>query len=279
MRSKKMARVLALFATAAAAVALLAPAAQAATPKPGYTQFAGCPSKEESAGVFLCITSKISSGNFKMGNKDVPITNPITLSGGFIEDPSGLFVHVAANAKGGMSKSPQKVPGGVVGLTGLTWLLELLGSEALTLYATTELAGGPTVSGAFDLKLPIKVHLENGVLGKNCYVGSVTSPIVLNLTNGTTSPPLPNKPISGIFPELNEDESTGIITQTGGRYVDNSFAAPGASGCVLTLFGFIPISINGLVNTASGLPAKAGTNETKQNFSGELAARDTVYGP
>jgi hypothetical protein len=277
MRSKKMARALALLVTAAAAVALLAPAAQAATPLPGYSQFAGCPSKEEVPSVFLCIRSTIDGGNFKMGNKNVPITNPITLSGGLVETET--FGHIVANAKGGMSKSPQKVPGGVVGLTGLTWLLELLGSEALTLYATTEIAGGPQLDPAFRLKLPIKVHLENNVLGKNCYVGSVTNPIVLNLTNFTTSPPPPASPITGVFPHLSEDESTGIITQTDGEYVDNAFSAPGAQGCTLTLFGFIPISINGLVNSQSGLPAPAGTNETRQQFDGELAARSTVYGP
>lgn len=277
MRSKKTARLLALLVTAAAAVALLAPAAQGATPKPGYENFAGCPSKEEVPSVFLCIRSVINSGNFKMGNKDVPITNPITLSGGLVETET--FGHVVANAKGGMSKSPQKVPGGVIGLTGLTWLLELLGSEALTLYATTEIAGGPQLDPEFNLKLPIKVHLENGVLGKNCYVGSVTNPIVLNLTNGTTNPPPPNTPITGVFPKFQVHPTTNIITQLGGEYVDNAFSAPGASGCTLTLFGFIPISINGLVNSASGLPAAAGTNETRQKFTGELVGREKVYGP
>jgi len=59
--------------------------------------------------------------------------------------------------------------------------------------------------------------------------------------------------------------------------VDNSFSAPGASGCVLTLFGFIPISINGLVNSQSGLPAAAGTNETKQEFDAELVSKKLVY--
>ncbi len=56
------------------------------------------------------------------------------------------------------------------------------------------------------------------------------------------------------------------ILELDGTYVDNSFAAPGANGCVLTLFGFIPISINGLVNAQSGLPSPAGTNETVQHI-------------
>jgi hypothetical protein len=277
MKLKKTARLFAVAATALTAVALVAPVAQGATPKPGYTQFAGCPAKSEIPSVSLCVRSVISSGNFKMGNKNVPITNPITLSGGFVE--TGSIADVVATSKGGLTPVKQKVPGGVIGLTGLTWLAEFLGSEALTLYAVTELAGAPTVNEAQELTLPIKVHLINGTLGNNCYVGGVTNPITLHLTNFTTSPPPPNKPISGVFPKSVFDPATEIIHQTGGKYVDNSFAAPGASGCVLTLFGFIPISINGLVNSQSGLPAPAGTNETVQNYDGELVSPETVYGP
>jgi hypothetical protein len=74
----------------------------------------------------------------------------------------------------------------------LTWLAEFLGIEALTLYATTELASKPGTLGEDPLTLPIRVHLENATLGNNCYVGSFTNPIVLHLTAGTTSPPPPN---------------------------------------------------------------------------------------
>ncbi len=46
-------------------------------------------------------------------------------------------------------------------------------------------------------------------------------------------------------------------------------------GCKLYLFGFIPISINGLVNEFSGLPAKR--NETVQNAKLEFVASEHVY--
>lgn len=46
---------------------------------------------------------------------------------------------------------------------------------------------------------------------------------------------------------------------------------------MLTLFGVIPISINGLVNARSGLPAAAGTNETIQNIDTEFAPTRRVY--
>jgi len=270
MKLRRSVPLLALVAMIAAMA--FAPAAQSATPAPGYERFAGCPKvpDEYPGPILACIRSVITGGHFQMGSKDVPITNPITLSGG-VNETTGAVV---ANSKGGLTPVKQKVPGGVVGLTGLTWLLEILGSEALTLYAVTEVAGQPILNQ--DLTLPIKVHLINSTLGNNCYVGSVSNPIVLHLTTGTTSPPPPNKPITGKvgIPEFNPE--TGVVKQDV-TYVDNSFAAPGASGCVLTLFGFIPISINGLVNSQSGLPSPAGTNETVQVTKSELAFPQFVY--
>jgi hypothetical protein len=271
MNPKRYLRLLVAVAGLIVAFAMLSPAAQAKKPFPGYEQFAGCPSPyTENPKVQTCVRSDITSGFFKMGTKNVPIEKPLALTGG-VENLFALSP-LLYNSEGGLTKVKQKVPGGVIGLTGLTWLAEFLGIEALTLYATTELAGTPLIGGTSFARLPIKVHLENstGVLGKSCYVGSNTAPIVLNLTTGTTAPPPPNKPISGKEPTLHFEPVFEIQEANGGTYVDNSFAAPGANGCVLTLFGFIPISINGLVNTQSGLPSAAGNNETVQNFDAEV---------
>lgn len=269
--SGAFARLLTVIGATVAALALLAPVASAAEPKEGYKQFKGCPSSTEVPPVFFCQRVHIDGGNFKMGNKNVPITNPMDLVGGL--DENGNFVG------GVFPPVKQTVPGGVTGLTGLTWLLEFFGVSALSLYATTELAGVPGNAFFEPNVLPIKVHLEtpSGVLGKNCYVGSVSNPIVLNLITGTTSPPPPNTPITGKEATFSEDTELGILHLDNGQFVDNSFAAPGASGCVLTLFGFIPISINGLVNTQSGLPSAAGKNETRQDFDIELTAEAFVY--
>lgn len=255
---------------AVAAIALAAPAAQATTPAPGFTQFDGCPSPSENPNIELCVRATIKGGHFQMGSKDVPITKPITLSGGFNGELKGF----AATSKGGLSVAKQLVPGGVIGLTGLDWLVNFLNIEALQLYAVTEAVGLPEIPE--DLVLPIRVHLINPALGNHCYVGSPSNPIVLHLTENTTNPPPPNKPISGKSGEFSQDPSK-ILTSKNASLVDNSFAAPGATGCVLTLFGFIPISINGLVNSQSGLPSPAGTNETVQVVDQELAAQSWVY--
>jgi hypothetical protein len=275
IQSKTLIRLLTLAGMAILATALFAPLAQAKEePQPGYTQFRGCPRPEEKEMEF-CVRSDVTGGHLQVGKKTVPIENPLVLTGG----TNGAFGEFTANSEGGLSKTKQKVPGGVLGLTGLTWLLEFFGSEALTLYAVTELAGIPSNFTFSTVTLPIKVHLEtpSGVLGNTCYIGSNGTPIVLNNTTGTTNPPPPNKPISGVPGKFSEDTEKEITFFKGGTYVDNAFSAPGASGCVLKLFGFIPISLNGFVNEQSGLPAAAGTNEAVQNIDIQITFQENVY--
>jgi hypothetical protein len=251
-------------------VAMFASVAQATTPAPGYGQFAGCPDpKTENPAVTSCVTSTITGGNLHLGNKETKLTSPITLSGGTGPELGTLYY----NSKGGLSKAKQKVEGGVIGLTGLTWLAEFLGIEALTLYATAELAGTVNIQDVEHLTLPLKVHLENstGVLGSKCYIGSTTSPINLHLTTGTSGK------LTGKAPTYVYDFEKEILHANNGTFVDGTFTAPGASGCTLTLFGFIPISINGVINATSGLPAGSGVNYTSQNYNLENAGAENVY--
>lgn len=257
--TKHLATLWAGVAAVLAVFAVAAPLAQATTPAPGYSQFAGCPSPAEKATISSCFRGEITGGTFKLGNKEVPIEKPMVLSGGTNAEGNEF----SFNSKGGLTPVKQKVPGGVVGLTGLTWLFEFLGSEALTLYAVTELAGpvGNPLAPAFEL--PIKVHLINGVLGNSCYVGSNSDPIKLNLAFSK-------------FPEYEFDLATEIGHLRNGTYTDDKFAAPKAHGCVLNLLGFIPINLDSIVDAASGLPASSG-NGTTQNFNAELVASNKVY--
>jgi hypothetical protein len=274
MKLKRNAKLLTAVAGVIVAFAMVSPAAQAGTPNTGYTQFAGCPDPFlEDATISTCIRTDVTGGNFKMGNKNVPITKTITLVGGVKSDLSGFKY----NSEGGLRPAKQQVPGGVIGLTGLDWLVNFLNVEALQLYAETELAGTPVLHNLNNVTLPIKVHLINPVLGSKCYVGSSSSPITLQLTTGTTSPPAPNTPITGKEATPSFDPVLEIFHNNNGIFVDNSFAAPGANGCTLTLFGFLPINIDGLINVASGLPSAAGKNETKQNFNLEVTNSEFVY--
>jgi hypothetical protein len=272
MKLRRFAKLFSALGGLVIVMALVVPSAFATTPAPGYEEFAGCPSPAEEPEVSGCFSSEVTSGHFQMGSKDVPITNPVKISAG--TTPSGKIVY---NSKGGLIPARQTVPGGLVGLTGLDWLVNFLNLEALKVYAKTELAG--TLNNPFlePFALPIKVHLENPVIGNNCYVGSNSNPIKLNLILGTTNPPPPNKPITGTVPSFSLDPGLpGVVRFLGATYVDNSFAAPGASGCQLNL-GLIHLGIDGLINVQSGLPAAAGTNETVQNGNAATVEPKFVY--
>ena len=78
----------------------------------------------------------------------------------------------------------------------------------------------------------------------------------LNLISGTTSPPLPNKPISGSVGEGGNFEEK-ILFFKHNKLVDNSFATPGANGCGGPLLSW---AIDPFVNSIVGVPSAAGTN-------------------
>jgi hypothetical protein len=234
-------------------VAMLAMASAAmAEPEGEFKVFKECPVTE----VETCLHAVSSGGEFHVGTRTVPLTNPITLQGGFNENAeTGKLTFVGAKNGETLSKSPQKVPGGLFGIEGL-------GGEV---YATTELAA-PASDITIDesnlieekgvaLGLPVKVKLENPILGNSCYIGSNSHPIMLELTTGTTNPPKPNKPIKGKLGEVGLNPTGEILIVKNNELVNNEFAAPGVQGCDL-----FPIIVDPIVDLDLGLPAAAGHN-------------------
>lgn len=257
-------------AVALAASLALATCASSALATPGeWTPFAQCPVKV--TGVATCIIASTTSGEFVVGGKTVPIKHTITLQGGLRENEKAEIEFVGAANGETISKTPQTVPGGLIGIEGL-------GGEVSE---TTELAG--PASGIHlstenlleekgtALQLPVKVKLNNPILGNSCYLASNRHPMVLNLTTGTTSPPKPNKPIKGAAGEISFNEEFNIITIKGGSLVENSFAAPGVEGC-----GLIPFLTDPLVDLAMGVPASAGHNTAILNGEFKVASAEEV---
>ncbi len=268
-----------------------APAALAA-PTGEFAEFADCPLSNSS--VTSCVLGKTESGKFIVGKKNVPIEHTITLQGGVIETETGEINFVAAADGNTLSKTPQSVPGGLAGLVNCKEIsnffervaCELTFENRLTgVFATTELAA-PASSIVLNpsnllfqtgtaLSLPVKVHLENPFLGSSCYVGSNSAPVILELTTGTTSPPEPNKPITGSIGTPEGNETGTLLTLNGSSLVNNSFAAPGASGCGGVFSGII----DPIVDSELGIPAKAGTNtavlDGKLSLASAAAARES----
>jgi hypothetical protein len=281
-----------LVATVAAGVATVGIAGTAvAAPTGEYADFNGCPYTS----VTSCVYSKTTSGSIKLGNSDVPITSstPIYLRGGIRDNLDGTQTWF--NATGGvptLSPTPLKVPGGLIGLVstgGFTGFLIDVFNAAVAdvndVYATAELVGqvrfnlanivGQTGEGVY---LPVRVKLDNPFLGSGCYIGSASNPVMLSLTTGTTSPPPPATPISGTRGTLSYNDIFTVITATGVKLVNNSFAAPKASNC-----GYLPLDkllITAGVNAKVGLPSPAGNNRavlqgtTKVGNAAEADASD-----
>jgi hypothetical protein len=257
--------------------AMLVPASSASALTGEFARFNNCPLSNSA--VEVCVYAETNAGQFKVGNKTVPLVNKQILQGGAIPAvPGEVFSQltmVAASKGDTLSKTPQPVPGGLLGITAPAWwpkFLRDLFNETINngftgVTATTEIAG--PVSGiklsllntllgtGTALELPVKVKLDNPFLGSNCYIGSNSSPIKVKLTTGTTAPPPPNTPITGSPGELGGLEEGHIVFNKKNKLVDNSFSAPGANGCGGILFSWL---VDPFVDSILGTPSPAGNN-------------------
>jgi hypothetical protein len=260
-----------LLVALAAPLALLAFAAPAMAGKPTgeFANFSDCPLGH--AGLSACFYGKTTSGQFVIGSTTVLLTKPQILQGG-LTGSGPVFGFLAAADGNTLPAAPQTVPGGLLKILAPKFLpgfLQELFNEFINkgitgVTATTELVKTPTTLNlaatlakeGIALTLPVRVHLENVFLGSGCYVGSSSHPVNIELTTGTTSPPGPNKPITGASGTFGEKAGGEILTLTGNKLVNNSFAAPEAEGCG-GIFSFL---IDPAVDSELELPSPAGHN-------------------
>jgi hypothetical protein len=225
-----------------------------------FAPFSDCPVNNPEVGT--CIVSETTSGQFTLGNKTVPVNKQIILQGGLAPGSAVLIPAADGNT---LSKTALQVPGGIIGIEVLGPLTEVS--------ATAELAGPVEVNIPNAEKgegvaavLPVKVKLDNLLLGPACFIGSSFQHATLNLTTGTTNPPGPNKPISG-SPGTAQIVGQGkIIRAEGSSLVDNAFSVPGAQGCG----GLLQLLVDPGVDLIVGVPAAGGRNTAILN--GTLAA-------
>jgi hypothetical protein len=253
-----------------------------------YTKFAQCPFANTE--VKKCIYSTTISGEVKLGKKAVPIEKAVVLQGGTgVVDELGVAKFFAASNGITLSKAPQNVPGGLLGivpdasspflvkllikfflensLTGVNSTLELAKPASEIRVSENNLASEEGVA----LKMPVKVHLENPFLGKNCYVGSEASPITWNLTTGTTAPPAPNKAIKGKAGFVEFLEEGRIAYSKEATLVDNAWSAPTATGCG----GILSFLVTPIINAQLG-STTAGNNTAILNNELYIASAAAV---
>jgi hypothetical protein len=156
-------------------------------------------------------------------------------------------------------------------------------SGATWVSSRTELAGAASAIGVngFNLiigsgtaiSLPIKIKLENPLLGGDCYIGSNAHPIVLNFTTGITKPPAGFAALSGNRGVLTYEDELTYATDNDVRLVENDFAVPAAEGCGgSSLAGLI----DGTIDAKAGIPAAPGKSEAILNESIRVASAEAV---
>ncbi len=239
---------------AAMAVMIGAGAAQAAFP-----DFTGCTSRTPETGV--CVDIQQRSGNLNINGFNVPLHETLEIRGTLIPNGTERPLFQAPAGSTGFIGRTERVPGG---LLGIEWI------PGTTVLAITELAGSPSAIRLnlqdLSVQLPVKVRLVNVLLGMDCHIGNNSRPVRLTLITGTTSPPAPNRPISGRVGT--SGEIPGGFSVVGNTHVENAFAVPGATECGLGL-GLI----NSLVNLKLGLPSAAGKNSIVLNSDVAIAVR------
>jgi hypothetical protein len=203
-----------------------------------------------------CVVSTSSGGSIKLGDTTV-VTGRTNLQIGIVQNADGTST-VVAPPGGALVAEPATVPGGLLGLMCpsaipvITGLCESLENSSLNkITATMESVGAPydfnqTAGVLTDMPivaLPVRIHLENPLLGSKCYIGTAANPIVLLPENR-------NDPAG----EMSRIDLTGAVQN------DSTFAVPAASGCGLNI-GLI----NAAVNAKTGLPSPSGNNSLTLN--------------
>lgn len=259
------------FSLAALAIGLVAsiasPAASASSHNPTgeFAPFGECP--WSNGNVTDCFDFTINKGSLTLGAKTVDFVNPLTLQGGFYETGSG-WQFVGAENGDTLSKTAEPVTGGLAGLTAPGWWPQevqewfngLIAEGFTKVNATLELAVPASSIGinlenlileeGTALTLPLKIKLDNTILGNNCYIGSSKEPVHLNLTTGTSGA------LKGALGEITFNEEFTLITISGTRLVDGLYSVPAASGCG----GIFAEYVNPFLNSVFELPSGSGEN-------------------
>jgi hypothetical protein len=239
---------------AALLVAMTPGSAGAATLPRNLAKFGNCPVNVKS--VTLCLYSSTKSTTFQIGSTTVTSTKPSTVSLGVSFSKSGkITVVLPDNGTSALQSPAIPLPGGLTGIPGF-------GGGVLRVTVTPQVVALPALNLANlldargpGLTLPIDVLVSSplGVLGSDCTIGDASSPVTLNLTTGTTSPPPPNTPETGAVGTLSSTNS-GLLTISGMKLVDNAFAVPGADNCGP---GGL---LDEILDLDKGLPSAAGSN-------------------
>jgi len=244
--------------------------------------------------VAACTAGNVASGSITIGNITTPVVRPVNVQFGFWTPPNaaaggdntgpGLIPSYAGGVlppPAGLSAmlvtKPDLIPESLTTALGCSTATDPVvknvcsqavhfGGKYLDVYALAQSAGQITNFGVLTWTQRIKFKLINPLLGSNCYIGSDNNPIVIN-------PELSVGPggMLQVLPDPNpaKHPDTEVLAITGASAIDNTFTAPGVTGCGPG--GAKNISIDTALDAGTGLPAASGVNSLTLNGSFAVA--------
>jgi hypothetical protein len=285
------------------AVAILLSADAAASATTVLEKFKNCPKGNPQVAICVYAQSQYSTAKWEKpvppstltaGNVTIPLRHNLALQGGLeglvVEnEPQPLFR--PENGAPQLVPVPETIPGGLRAtidesmLSGasleayrqalknhegkVTATIESAPFEAPLFVDNTNLI--ELAEGTF-ITLPVKVKFDNPFLGPNCYAGSDAEPIVVELTDGTTTPPPPAEPMTGQEGILQGGKLYGKLRED--SLVSNTFVAPAVEGCGREASWHE--EVDAAINTKAGLPSAAGRNSTRIDGTQFLTTRETL---
>jgi hypothetical protein len=284
--------------SAAATTLTTAPGPGYPPPKGIYAQFTNCPLKnpimQESwngeGTATGCIDGQIKSGSVTVGNITTPVVEPVDVQFGVWDPPNaspggdwtagGQFIGGVLPPRAGLpamvNTKADPIPQSLttaLGCPSSDPTVQSLCQQAAANPANNQVsalaigAGQLTNFALFSWTQRIKFQLINPLLGNNCYIGSDNNPIVLN--------PVVSIGPGGQFVEEQDPNPTlhpnvAVLGVTGAVATDNTFAAPGVTGCGPGGSANIPVDL--ALDAGTGLPAASGNSAT---FNGNLWFADS----
>jgi hypothetical protein len=224
-----------------------------------------------------CTAGNATTGSIKIGNITTPVTNPVNVQFGFYTAANQTIyadvVPPPAGVSGFLVTKPDLIPENLTKMLdcpstntvvkSLCQRARKLGKFGNRVYALAESVGPITNFELTSWTQPVVFQLINPLLGRDCTIGTLGDPVVLN----------PSISISSgqeyVDPDPTEHPDTFVLA-TSSTASDTTFSAPAVTGCGPG--GVANIAVDEALDATAGLPAASGVNSLTLTGTFNIAA-------
>jgi hypothetical protein len=253
-------------------------------PPPGgiYTGMTRCPLFDqlmhESVQFTACVLGDATTGSITLGNITTPVVEPVNVQFGFYTAANQNFYADVVPPPEGLSAQlvtrPDPIPESLSTALGcatttstviesLCQRAQRLGKFGEDVYALAESDGAITNFDLLSWTQPVVFQLINPLLGRDCTIGTLGDPVMLQPSLSISSAQVENDPNPTEHPDT-------FVLASQATASDTTFTAPGVTGCGPG--GVANIAVDEALDASSGLPAASGVNSLTLTGNFNIAA-------